>query len=91
MTFDEEVYEYAKSRNGTNDSRMTDRMLAYRAGAESKEKKIKELEMLVQKLKCCENCKHHGFMGNELICHLENYDTEFECLKTGSHWELDEE
>lgn len=40
MTFDEEVYEYAKSRNGTEDSRMTDRMLAYRAGAESKEKQI---------------------------------------------------
>lgn len=80
MTFDEEVYEYAKSRNGTEDSRMTDRMLAYRAGARSREERIKELEksnenlanqsmilcqrnaefeMLVQKLKCCENCKHY--------------------------------
>jgi len=29
---DKEVYEYAKSRNGTEDSRMTDRMLAYRTG-----------------------------------------------------------
>ena len=44
MTFDEEVYEYAKSRNGTEDSRMTDRMLAYRAGARSREERIKELE-----------------------------------------------
>jgi predicted nucleic acid-binding Zn-ribbon protein len=42
--FDAEVYEYAKSRNGTEDSRMTDRMLAYRAGAEPREKRISELE-----------------------------------------------
>ena len=42
--FDAEVYEYAKSRNGTEDSRMTDRMLAYRAGAEPREKRIQELE-----------------------------------------------
>lgn len=42
--FNTEVYEYAKSRNGTEDSRMTDRMLAYRAGAELREKRIIELE-----------------------------------------------
>lgn len=42
--FDAEVYEYAKSRIDTEDSRMTDRMLAYRAGAEPREKKIEELE-----------------------------------------------
>lgn len=88
MTFDEEVYEYAKSRNGTEDSRMTDRMLAYRAGAKSKEKRIEELEMLVQKLKCCENCKHHSFWGDELKCNLMSYDDEFDCLKTKSKWEL---
>lgn len=38
--FDAEVYEYAKSRINTEDSRMTDRMLAYRAGAEPREKQI---------------------------------------------------
>ena len=37
---DAEVYEYAKSRIGTEDSRMTDRMLAYRAGAAPREKQI---------------------------------------------------
>ena len=42
--FDAEVYEYAKSRIDTEDSRMTDRMLAYRAGAEPRDKRIKELE-----------------------------------------------
>ena len=50
--------------------------------------KIAELEMLVQKLKCCENCKHHSFWGDELKCNLINYDDEFECLKTKSKWEL---
>ena len=52
------------------------------------ELQINDLKLQIQKMKCCENCKHHGFMGNELICHLESYDTEFECLKTKSHWEL---
>ncbi|SEP81282.1 hypothetical protein SAMN04487977_101502 [Treponema bryantii] len=47
-----------------------------------------ELEILVQKLKCCENCKHHSFWGDELKCNLMSYDDEFECLKTKSKWEL---
>ena len=46
---DAEVYEYAKSRIGTEDNRMTDRMLAYRAGAEPREKRIAELEKQVEK------------------------------------------
>ena len=41
----------------------------------------------LENLRCCENCKHHGFMGNELICHLD-FDVEFECLGTMSKWEL---
>ena len=49
---------------------------------------VKILQEQIQKMKCCENCKHHGFMGNELICHLGSYETELECLKTKSHWEL---
>jgi type II secretory ATPase GspE/PulE/Tfp pilus assembly ATPase PilB-like protein len=52
---------------------------------------IKLLNEQIMKMRCCENCKHHGFMGNELICHLGSYDTEFECMKTKSHWELNEE
>lgn len=54
----------------------------------TKTEAIKLLKEQIMKMRCCENCKHHGFMGNELICHLESYDTEFECLKTKSHWEL---
>ena len=42
----------------------------------------------IEKLKCCENCKHHSFCGDELKCNLMSYDDEFDCLKTKSKWEL---
>jgi len=51
--------------------------------------KVRELEAQIEKMKCCENCKHHHFMGDELKCSLD-YDTEFECLKTKQNWELAE-
>ena len=51
--------------------------------------KVRELEQQIEKMKCCENCKHHHFMGDELKCYLD-YDTEFECLKTKQKWELAE-
>ena len=60
--FDAEVYEYAKSRIDTEDSRMTDRMLAYRAGAEPREKQIDELKaqikVLEQNLEDTEICEN---------------------------------
>lgn len=31
----------------------------YLAGAESREKRIKELEAQIEKMKCCGNCKHY--------------------------------
>ena len=49
---------------------------------------IETLNELIEKLKCCENCKHHSFWGDELKCNLMSYDDEFECLKTKSKWEL---
>ena len=49
----------------------------------------KELQEQIEKMKCCENCKHHHFMGDELKCYLD-YDTELECLKTKQNWELAE-
>ena len=48
-----------------------------------------KLKEQIEKMKCCENCKHHHFMGDELKCYLD-YDTEFECLKTKQNWELAE-
>ena len=52
---------------------------------------VKILQELIQKMKCCENCKHHCFWGNELNCKTLSYVEELECMKTKSHWELDEE
>ena len=49
---------------------------------------IETLNELIEKMKCCENCKHHSFCGDELKCNLLSYDDEFECLKTKSKWEL---
>ena len=49
---------------------------------------IETLNELLEKMKCCENCKHHSFCGDELKCNLLSYDDEFECLKTKSKWEL---
>ena len=49
---------------------------------------IETLNELIEKMKCCENCKHHSFCGDELKCNLMSYDDEFECLKTKSKWEL---
>ena len=54
--------------------------------AEPREKRIAELEAQIEKMKCCENCKHHRFwviLGCDLM-----YDIETECLKTKNKWEL---
>ena len=47
----------------------------------------KELEKQIEKMKCCENCKHHGYMGNELICHLSTIEEEDDCMKSKKYWE----
>ena len=49
---------------------------------------IETLNELIEKMKCCENCKHHSFCGDELKCNLMSYNDEFDCLKTKSKWEL---
>ena len=49
---------------------------------------VDSLNEIINKMKCCENCKHHSFWGDELKCNLMSYDDEFECLKTKSKWEL---
>ena len=32
--------------------------------------KVKELEAQIEKMKCCENCKHHRFCGDVLECKI---------------------
>ena len=46
------------------------------------------LKAQIEKLKCCENCKHHCFWGNELNCRTLSYDEELKCIKTKEHWEI---
>ena len=52
------------------------------------EKENAELKVQIEKMKCCENCKHHCFWGNELNCRTLSYDEELECMKTRNKWEL---
>lgn len=86
----QEAKEYADKYGKSNFDLWDTARFAYYQGAEPREKRIEELEILVQKLKCCENCKHHCFLGDELKCRTLSYDEELECMKTKSHWELDE-
>ena len=43
---------------------------AYISSAESREKRIAKLEAQIEKMKCCENCKHHRFCGDVLECKI---------------------
>lgn len=63
---------------------------AYVAGAKELQEENEQLKQQIEKMKCCENCKHHSFWGNELKCNLLDYDAEFECLKSKNKWELAE-
>lgn len=57
---------------------------------EELEKENQKLQQQIGKMKCCENCKHHSFWGNELKCNLLDSGVEFECLKSKNKWELAE-
>lgn len=52
--------------------------------------RVSELEQQIEKMKCCENCKHHCFWGNELNCRTLPYDEELKCMKTREYWEIKE-
>lgn len=92
------VYQAAKREDGTDYAKKVCKVTikeAYLAGAEPREKRIAELEKenaklkaQIEKMKCCENCKHHCFWGNELNCKTLSYDEELECMKTKNKWEL---
>lgn len=67
---------------------------AYNFTQHTLQEKIKELEALNEKMKCCENCKYNSYWGNELHC---NYglkealqkDKLVEC-KNMDKWEIKE-
>lgn len=51
------------------------------------QKRIAELEAQIEKMKCCFNCKHHYFIGDELECRL--LDNGIGC-DNEEKWELKE-
>ena len=53
----------------------------YTRFAETDRKTIADLEAQIEKMKCCQNCKHHYFMGNDLECKLIDCDN-------NESWEL---
>lgn len=75
-----EVTEVAKNKLKENGDVYSGHILAY----------ISYLEKQIEKMKCCENCKHHSFWGDELKCNFFSYDAEIACLKDKHGWELAE-
>lgn len=54
-------------------------------------KRIEELEKQIEKMKCCGNCSHRHYWGNELGCNLD-YDKEDECNHNNKkYWEFEKE
>lgn len=48
-------------------------------------------EVTEQKMKCCGNCSHRHYWGNELGCNLD-YDKEDECNHNNKkYWEFEKE
>lgn len=52
---------------------------------EPREKRIAELEALIEKMKCCENCQHHYFNNYDVISCAEEKDV---TNKKCKFWEL---
>ena len=49
---------------------------------------IQKKDELIEKLKCCENCKHRHFWGNNLGCNLD-LENQFECENNcHKYWEI---
>ena len=50
----------------------------------------KELQEQIEKMKCCGNCTHRRYWGNELDCKLD-LDKQFECDNNNKkYWEFRE-
>ena len=48
---------------------------AYEAGAEPREKRIEELEVQIEKMKCCGNCKHYKkYCNGNDYCNLKDWE-----------------
>ena len=47
------------------------------------EKENTELKAQIEKMKCCENCKHHYWLYEELSCRIHKIDVD-----TCNSWEM---
>ena len=55
------------------------------------QKENEQLKQQVEKMKCCGNCAHRRYWGNELGCNLD-LDKQFECDNNNKkYWEFREE
>lgn len=57
---------------------------AYITGAESREKRIDELEAQIEKMKCGQNCKHSYLYQEDRKCKFTYCD----CINCKDKWEL---
>ncbi len=58
---------------------------------EHKDEVIKTLQNRIEKMKCCGNCSHRHYWGNELGCNLD-LDKQFECDNNNKkYWEFRKE
>lgn len=72
--------------NGGRGSGRTIRLLC-----EVYENKIAQLEQQIEEMKCCGNCSHRHYWGNELGCNLD-FDKQFECDNNKKkYWEFRKE
>lgn len=75
---EKEAEEYLKKKNYTNGyigyfaSGYCER--AYIDGAEPREKRIAELEIQIEKMKCCSNCRHYQYLNDA---------RDYTCVKDG--------
>lgn len=54
------------------------------------QKENEQLKEKIEKMKCCGNCRHRHYWGNELGCNLD-FDKQFECDNNNKkYWEFSE-
>lgn len=70
---------------------IADKDLSFVAKFDALESENAELKAQIEKMKCCGNCSHRRYWGNELGCKLD-LDKQFECDNNNKkYWEFKEE
>lgn len=83
----QEAYERGKAEATKELQEEINKQENYRLAQDSKISFLitdnEQLKAQIEKMKCCQNCKHHYFMGNDLECKLIDCDN-------NESWELAE-